>query len=104
MSAALDIPDPAIEIYGSSSRSGSRTHVVRRGETLGGIAKKYGTSVSTIVRLNGLKKQVIHPGQQLLVRAPARRSATKPAASKSGAKSTSSRLQPKSGAQAVAKK
>jgi membrane-bound lytic murein transglycosylase D len=92
VSAALDIPDPAIEIYGSSSRSGSRTHVVRRGETLGGIAKKYGTSVSTIVLLNGLKKQVIHPGQQLLVRAPARRSATKPAASKSGAKSTSSRL------------
>ena len=77
VSAALDIPDPAIEIYGGSTRAGSRTHVVRRGETLGGIAKKYGTSVSAIVRLNGLKKQVIHPGQELLVRAPARRTAAK---------------------------
>ena len=103
VSAALDIPDPAIEIYGSRSRAGSRTHVVRRGETLGGIAKKYGTSVSAIVRLNGLKKQVIHPGQELLVRTPARRSAAKPSASKSGPKSTS-RTQPKATAKAVAKK
>jgi membrane-bound lytic murein transglycosylase D len=84
VSAALDIPDPAIEIYGSSTRAGSRTHVVRRGETLGGIAKRYGTSVSAIVRLNGLKKQVIFPGQRLQVRAAARtapkRASTKAAA------------------------
>jgi peptidoglycan lytic transglycosylase D len=72
VNAALDIPDPSIEIYGS--RSGSRTHVVRRGETLGGIAKKYGTSVSSLMRLNGLKKAVIHPGQQLVVRGTPRRS------------------------------
>jgi membrane-bound lytic murein transglycosylase D len=106
VSAALDVPDPAIEIYGSRVRGGSRTHVVRRGETLGGIAKRYGTSVSAIVRLNGLRKQIIHPGQELLVRAPARKAApprriassksstskssakpgaTKPSASKSGA-------------------
>jgi membrane-bound lytic murein transglycosylase D len=121
VASALDIPDPAIEIYGSSVRSGSRTHVVRRGETLGGIAKKYGTTTSAIVRLNGLRKQVIHPGQELLVRAPARRTAAKPAASKSGsksraassarpapakagaAKSTSSRTPPKSATRTVAK-
>jgi membrane-bound lytic murein transglycosylase D len=66
VSAALDVPDPSIERYGSSR--GARTHVVRRGETLGGIAKKYGTSVSALMRLNGLKKAVIHPGQQLVVR------------------------------------
>ena len=81
VSAALDIPDPAIEIYGRSSR-GSRTHVVRRGETLAGIAKKNGTSVSTVMRLNGLKKPVIHAGQELVVRAAVRRSTI--AASKSG--------------------
>ena len=87
VNAALDIPDPAIEIYGSSSRAGSRTHVVRRGETLSGIAKKHRTTVSAIVRLNRLKKQVIHPGQELLVRSAAVRTkvAAKPS-SKSSAK------------------
>ena len=44
------------------------THVVRRGETLGGIAKRYGTSVSTLTRLNGLKRSVIFPGQTIVVR------------------------------------
>ena len=85
VSAALDIPDPAIEIYGGS-RSGTRTYVVRRGETLGGIAKKHGTTVSALMRLNGLKKAVIHPGQELVVRAPARRATL--AKSGSSSKST----------------
>ena len=102
VSAALDIHDPAIEIYGSRTRGGSRMHVVRRGETLGGIAKRYGTSVSAIVRLNGLKKQVIHPGQELLVRAPVRRAAAKPTATKSKATSSTSTSKPK--AKTVAKK
>ena len=88
LAAALDVPDPAIEIYGGSSRSGTRTHVVRRGETLGGIAKKYGTSVSAIVRLNKLKKQVIHPGQELVVRGAARTATT---ASTAKAKSTATK-------------
>jgi membrane-bound lytic murein transglycosylase D len=111
VSAALDIPDPAIEIYGGRTRSGSRMHVVRRGETLGGIAKKYGTSASALVRLNGLKKQVIHPGQELLVRAPARRTAAKPSSAKTGStsrsaapKSTSSAAPARSAAKSVAKK
>jgi membrane-bound lytic murein transglycosylase D len=90
VSGALDVPDPAIEIYGASTRSGARTHVVRRGETLGGIAKKYGTSVSTIVRLNRLKKQVIHPGQELVVRGAAR-SATAKAKPSTKSKATSTR-------------
>ena len=97
VAAALDVPNPAIEIYGSAVRGGSRTHVVRRGETLGGIAKRYGTSVSAIVRLNRLKKQTIYPGQELLVRAatrkatPAKRIAAKPTASKSRASASASK-------------
>jgi membrane-bound lytic murein transglycosylase D len=102
--AALDIPDPAIEIYGGSTRGGSRTHVVRRGETLGGIAKKYGTTASALVRLNGLKKQVIHPGQELLVRAPARRSAAKASSSKSKATSSTAKSKSTAKARTVAKK
>lgn len=70
---AVAVPDPAIERYGSS-RVGSRTvHVVRRGENLGLIAKRYRTSVRTLMRLNGLKKQVIYPGQSIIVRGAARR-------------------------------
>jgi membrane-bound lytic murein transglycosylase D len=104
VTAALDIPDPAIEIYGSSARSGSRTHVVRRGETLGGIAKKYGTTTSALMRLNGLKKAVIHPGQQLAVRAAARRStSSKAAATRSATKGRTS-SKSRTGSKAVAKK
>ncbi len=40
--AALDVPDPSIEIYGSVAET--RTYVVKRGETLGGIARKNGTT------------------------------------------------------------
>jgi membrane-bound lytic murein transglycosylase D len=63
VAAAYDVPDPAIERY----RRG-RTHVVRRGESLGLIAKRYRTSVKTLMRLNGLRKSVIFPGQVLRVR------------------------------------
>ena len=34
-------------------------HKVKRGETLTGIAKKYGTTVAVLMRANGLKKSVI---------------------------------------------
>jgi peptidoglycan lytic transglycosylase D len=64
VSAALSVPDPAIERYGS----GTRTHVVRRGENLSTIAKRYGTTPSAIMRMNRLKKPLIFPGQELLVR------------------------------------
>lgn len=65
VAAAYDIPDPAIERYGSSR---GRTHIVRKGESLGRIAKRYKTSVRTLMRLNGLRKSVIYPGQVIVVR------------------------------------
>lgn len=64
VAAALPVPDPAIERYGS----GNRTHVVRVGENLSVIAKRYKTSPAAIMRLNRLKKPMIFPGQELLVR------------------------------------
>jgi membrane-bound lytic murein transglycosylase D len=87
--AALDVPDPSIEIYGS--HGGARTYVVKRGETLGGIAKKTGTSVSALMRMNGLKKAVIHPGQELVVRGSARHSSVAGTGSKSASKSASTK-------------
>lgn len=64
VAAALPVPDPAVERYGS----GNRTHVVRNGENLSVIAKRYKTSSAAIMRLNRLKKPMIFPGQELLVR------------------------------------
>lgn len=77
---ARDIPNPSVERYPSRSTSGIRRHVVRRGETLSGIAKRYGTSVQTLTRLNGLKSTKIMAGQSLAV--SGRAAATKPAAKK----------------------
>jgi LysM repeat protein len=62
--AARDVPDPAIEIYGSSTVR----HIVKKGETLSGIAKRYRTTVATLKRLNRLRKDAIFPGQSLRVR------------------------------------
>lgn len=64
LAAARSVPDPSVERYGSSRVS----HVVRRGESLSTIARKYRTSVATLKRLNGLKKTVIYPGQVIVVR------------------------------------
>ena len=42
-------------------------HRVRPGDTLGGIADRYGVSVATLKTANKLKGTMIHPGQDLLV-------------------------------------
>lgn len=66
VAAAHDVPDPSIERYGSSRNA--VTHVVKSGESLGLIAKHYHTTVVSIMRLNGLHKSLIYPGQVLLVK------------------------------------
>ena len=43
-------------------------HKVRSGETLGTIASRYGTSVSQIQRINGLRSTKIYVGQRLKVK------------------------------------
>ena len=42
-------------------------HRVRPGDTLGGIADRYGVSVATLKTANKLKSTMIHPGQDLLI-------------------------------------
>jgi membrane-bound lytic murein transglycosylase D len=42
-------------------------HTVRTGDTLGAIARRYRTSVDAIKRLNGLRSNLIRPGQVLRV-------------------------------------
>ena len=53
---------------GSSVQSpagGSTTHVVRSGDTLGAIARRYGVTAAQIVAANGLTGDRIYVGQQL---------------------------------------
>jgi peptidoglycan DL-endopeptidase LytE len=63
----------------------SSSYVVKTGDTLWGISKSYGMSISGLKSLNGLKSDVIYPGQRLKVSgtvdtssttAPARTSST----------------------------
>lgn len=69
--AALDVPDPSIEKYpGNTARV--RLHSVRAGETIRGIARRYATSPERLMRLNGLRKPMIFPGQSLVVSANSR--------------------------------
>lgn len=73
--AATVVPDPSIERYGSSRASA--LHVVRSGESLSSIAKKYNTTTAALMRANGLRRALIFPGQSLVVRGAAPKSAPK---------------------------
>ena len=42
-------------------------YVVRKGDTLSGIASRHGSSVAAIRRANGISGSLIHPGQKLVV-------------------------------------
>lgn len=55
-------PAPAPPVTPDSER----VHVVQKGETLGRIARRYGTTVSRLVQLNGISNpNVIHVGQRI---------------------------------------
>jgi membrane-bound lytic murein transglycosylase D len=90
-SAAFLVPDPDIERYGSSttrSSKGKKTsvelHVVKRGENLSTIARKYGTTTKRLQQLNRLRKPLIFPGQSLVVKGAA--SSTRTAVSRSSSR------------------
>ena len=94
---AREIPDPRIERYGGSSSTTLTSrgiHVVKRGESLGAIAKRYGTTVARLKSLNGITGSRVIAGQTLRVRsstatASSTSSAKKASAKKSTVKKTS---------------
>ena len=51
----------------AASKRPASHHKVRRGETLGQIARRYGVSVSSLMRKNGLHSSLIRVGQNLVV-------------------------------------
>lgn len=67
-SKSLIAEKSANDAKAATSSTGAVYHKVRRGETLGSIAKKYHTYVSTIKKLNGLKSDFIREGQRLRVK------------------------------------
>lgn len=50
-----------------STASRSVRHTVKSGDTLSGIARRYGSSVAKIKSANGLRSDMIRPGQSLSV-------------------------------------
>jgi murein DD-endopeptidase MepM/ murein hydrolase activator NlpD len=54
---------------GKGSTKGAKYYKVRRGDTLGGIAVRYGTTITRLCRLNGLRRNsIIRVGQRLRIR------------------------------------
>ena len=52
-----------------AEQAAMRYHKVRSGDTLSGIAKKYGTTVKALCRLNGIKEtKILQIGQKIRVR------------------------------------
>ena len=75
------VPPPSERTLATASPaagSTSRYHTVRKGESLGIIAGKYKLSVGDLKRMNGLRSDMIRPGQKLVVGKQA--TAAKPAA------------------------
>ncbi|MCD6418013.1 LysM peptidoglycan-binding domain-containing protein [bacterium] len=73
-SKSVIVPGQVLKIPG-----GTKTvyHIVKKGETLSGIAQKYGVSLSGLMKWNGLsKKSVIRIGQKLKVKVSADRYAS----------------------------
>lgn len=74
----------------AASRSAARpaprtTHVVRSGETVSHIAARYGVSVSSVLKANGLRaSSVIHPGDRITVRGGTSTTAKRTAKQSSG--------------------
>ena len=66
-------PNQSLKVSGSTSSSTSSntstgsTYTVKSGDTLSGIAAKYGTTYQKIMSLNGLSNFNIYPGQKLKV-------------------------------------
>lgn len=60
----------------TSTAASGTTYVVKSGDTLWGISKSYGLSISGLKSLNGLTSDVIYPGQTLKVSGTAAKKVT----------------------------
>lgn len=61
---------------GRAAKATGTAYRVKAGDTLLGIGAKYGRTVSALVKANGLRGTVIHPGQRLVIPASGARKST----------------------------
>ena len=83
-----------IPVRTDSLSSREMTHVVAKGESLGKIAERYGTTVASLKEQNGLRGDTISIGQKLKVQTAAKPEAVASASSSSSQKSTRSTARP----------
>lgn len=60
-------PDGNRKTAAAAVSTKSRTYAVRKGDTLSGIARRFGLSVARLKTLNGLTSSAIRPGQKLRI-------------------------------------
>jgi membrane-bound lytic murein transglycosylase D len=78
----MERPAPAMAaVTSTTTGQGARYHTVRRGESLGAIAKKHGTSVKHLRSLNQLRGDRLAVGQKLVIRKGAPETRVEPPAS-----------------------
>ena len=66
--ANLIYPGQVLKVSGSSNGSSATTYMVKSGDSLSGIASRYGTTVSSLASLNGISNpNWIYPGQVLKI-------------------------------------
>jgi LysM repeat protein len=77
---AASTPSPR-QTATTAAPQASKVHVVRSGDTLSGIAQRYGVSLAALLKTNRIPvRSFIHPGQRLSI--PSRGAAPKPAPTK----------------------
>ena len=64
---ASGAPVPTASASSASTSAPSRTVTVQPGDTLWGLAQRYGTTVAALRRANGLQGNVIEAGMQLVI-------------------------------------
>lgn len=57
----------AYEALPNDRKKPSNEYIVRSGDNLGAIAQRFGVTVNTLMRQNGLRSTLIHPGDRLVV-------------------------------------
>lgn len=86
----VKVEDSASDIEEEQTADSERevTYRVRRGDSLGSIARRYHVTTAQIKEWNGLRSNMIHPGQKLVIRTGAKASVS---AAKSGTSSKKSK-------------
>ena len=69
MQAIIILQARVNELVKGSSGSKAEYYTVKSGDTLSGIAKKYGTTYQKLAQMNGIKNpNIIYAGQKIRVR------------------------------------